>query len=122
MQDGKPGFNTDPERGADTFVPFSGDSTVILKVYIKSEDNGKNSIKVNIANYYPNYKNITSDNIFFDPKGSLVIKSTSNVIINFNVKYDQNNGDVTIAMDNAVFNSYRTFILIITENEGTDYV
>lgn len=22
MQDGKPGFNTDPERGADTFVPF----------------------------------------------------------------------------------------------------
>lgn len=22
MQDGKPGFNTSPERGADTFVPF----------------------------------------------------------------------------------------------------
>lgn len=35
IQDGKPGFNTDPERGADTFVPFSNmlNSLNVVKTY-----------------------------------------------------------------------------------------
>ena len=47
-QDGKYGFNTDPNRGADTFNPFKGrtNGTVTLSIPWNTSLNGSGTIKI----------------------------------------------------------------------------
>ena len=72
-QDGKYGFNTDPERGADTFVPFksddsndnSGESSEFSKIMLIGTYEGSQSIYV--TKYQEMYNNsLTEDNFLIE--------------------------------------------------------
>lgn len=73
IQDGKPGFNTDPERGADTFIPFS---SKLRKLVVVNNETTYQSLSriiktVDISSVLPDYKNynITSDDFIFELVG-----------------------------------------------------
>lgn len=95
--DGKYGVNTDPERGADTFIPFHSGTSVI------------NLGKVTTANLssYPNYKNYTKDNFIIKYLGCTITGHTDDGKYNENtfylgpwtasISYDSSTGIVTVS-------------------------
>lgn len=106
--------------GADAVIPFSG-KTTILKFYNPTSITGSTGITVNIAKYYPNYKNIKADNIIFaDYQGNGILLSTNNGLSTAQLTYNEQTGDVNMRSTNCNFNGYRNYLLIINENKIID--
>lgn len=65
-QDGKYGYNTDPNRGADTFSPFKSGVSVLCTV----ENNSYNtsSKEVDLSSFLDDTKKYSSDNFLIVPK------------------------------------------------------
>lgn len=79
-QDGKYGYNTDPQRGADTFSPFRELKTVYL---------GKTGQNYDLTSYN-GWQDFTNDNFYFRVV-SISMHASNNVIPNNNV----NNGAIS---------------------------
>lgn len=65
-QDGKYGFNTDPNRGADSFHPFKHNSGALKFVKITSVTNNYYTATTDVKSVLPEkYSELTHDNFFF---------------------------------------------------------
>ena len=85
-QNGQYGYNTDPERGADTFTPFR--SKIKNYGFVLSG---------NIANDFPNYIDFTSDNFMIVIKGITYNQNSEGIKLNPLVNYNNQDGSFTIS-------------------------
>ena len=95
--DGKYGVNTDPQRGADTFIPFrSGNDVKVISL------NGTGRASKNIDfSYLANYSALTNDAFAVCPTAVQNYGSSPNTSLTINTSYNEKTGILTVTANEA---------------------
>lgn len=95
--DGKYGVNTDPQRGADTFIPFrSGNDVKVISL------NGTGRVSKNIDfSYLANYSALTNDAFAVCPTGVQNYGSSPNTSLTISTSYNAKTGILTVTANEA---------------------